>query len=116
MFGHYTYLIYVLAFCLIPTAVFWALAPRFLLRNLRVVALATLIVFAYLGLTDPLAEAWHNWYFSGDRLLGAYMLNFPVEEGLFFLLVPFAIATAALYFISLVQRIEVPAAARGHTD
>ncbi len=104
MFGHYTYLIYVLAFCLVPTAVFWALGFRFLRRNLRVIALTTVVVFAYLCLTDPLAEAWRNWYFSSDRLLGAYMLNFPVEEGLFFLLVPFAISSAALFFLSLYQK------------
>jgi hypothetical protein len=29
-----------------------------------------------------------------------YMLNFPVEEGLFFLLVPIAVATATLFFLS----------------
>ena len=104
MFGHDTYLIYVLVFCLVPTGIFWVLAFRLLRRNLAVIGLSSLIMFAYLCLTDPLAEAWRNWYFPGDRLLGVYMLNFPVEEGLFFLLVPFAVASAALFFISLLQR------------
>ena len=100
MFGHYTYLVYVLVFCLVPTAVFWIIGYRFLRRNLAIIAMAALISFLYLCLTDPLAEAWHNWFFSPDRLLGLYMLNFPVEEGLFFLLVPTAVASAAIFFLS----------------
>jgi lycopene cyclase domain-containing protein len=104
MFGHYTYLVYVLAFCLIPTGVFWAVGFRFLRRNLPVIGLTVLIVFPYMCLTDPFAEAWHNWFFSSDRLLGPYMINFPVEEGLFFLLVPIAVASAALFFLSLTEK------------
>ena len=104
MFGHYTYLIYVLAFCLIPTGVFWALGFRFLRRNLTVVGMTALIMLAYMCLTDPFAEAWHNWFFSPDRLLGVWVINFPVEEGLFFLLVPIAVASATLFFLSLSEK------------
>ena len=100
MLGRYTYLIYVLVFCLIPIAWCWIVGFRFLRRNAVVVALTALIVFVYMCVTDPLAESWRNWYFSSDRLLGAYMLNFPVEEGLFFLLVPLAVASATLVFLS----------------
>ncbi|MGZ6316824.1 MAG: lycopene cyclase domain-containing protein [Anaerolineales bacterium] len=100
MFGRTTYLIYVLAFCLVPTAIFLAIGFRFIRKNLKVLGLTVLVTFAYLCLTDPLAEAWHNWFFTQDRLLGVYMFNFPVEEGLFFLLVPIAVATATLCFLS----------------
>ncbi len=65
------------------------------------VRLTALVVFAYMCLTDPLAEIWRNWTFSPDQLLGIYMLNFPIEEGLFFLLVPLAVASATLVFASL---------------
>ncbi len=100
MFGHFTYLVYVLFFCLIPIAGCWIIGFRFLRRNAVVVGLTTLIIFAYMCLTDPLAEYWRTWYFSGDRLLGRYMLNFPIEEGLFFLLVPLAVASATLVILS----------------
>jgi lycopene cyclase domain-containing protein len=56
-------------------------------------------MFIYLCATDPFAEAWHNWFFSSDRNLGLQVINFPVEEALFFLLVPIAIASATLCFI-----------------
>jgi lycopene cyclase domain-containing protein len=96
----------VLAFCLTPIAVFWALGYRFLRKNWRVVGLTALVIFLYMCLTDPLAEAWRNWFFSSDRILGLYFLNFPIEEGLFFLLVPIAVASATLYFISLRENVK----------
>ena len=99
MFGKYSYLVYVLAFCLVPIGLFWGTSFRVLRKNWKVVGISSLIAFAYLCLTDPFAEAWHNWFFSSDRILGWYILNFPVEEALFFLLVPIAVATATLCFI-----------------
>ena len=116
MFGHYTYLIYVLAFCLIPTGVFWALGFRFLRRNLTVVGMTALIMLAYMCLTDPFAEAWHNWFFSADRLLGVWVINFPLEEGLFFLLVPIAVASATLFFLSLSEKSPNAADMKGKTS
>ena len=104
MFGQYTYIVYLLAFCLIPIGLFWALNFRFLRQNVRVVAMTALIIFIFLCVTDPLAEAWHTWFFSSDRILGWWIINFPFEEGLFFLLVPIAVATSTLTFISLQQR------------
>lgn len=96
MFGHYTYLIDVLVFCVVPIGLMWATNFRFLRMNVRVVGMATLIMFLYLCVTDPFAEAWHNWFFSSDRNLGWQVINFPAEEALFFLLVPIAIASATL--------------------
>ena len=96
MFGQYTYLIYVLGFCLIPIGLLWATNFRFLRRNVRVIGIAALVMFIYLCATDPFAEAWHNWFFSSDRTLGWQVINFPVEEALFFLLVPIAVASATL--------------------
>jgi lycopene cyclase domain-containing protein len=99
VFGQYTYLIYVLVFCLIPIGSMWVINFRFLRDNWKIVAGSALVVFIYLCVTDPFAEAWHNWFFSSDRMLGPQLINFPVEEGLFFLLVPIAIASATLCFI-----------------
>ena len=96
MFGQYTYLIDVLVFCLIPIGILWAANFQFLRRNLRVVGMSALFMFVYLCATEPFAEAWHTWFFSSDRILGWYVINFPVEEALFFLLVPVAIASATL--------------------
>ena len=105
MFGQYTYIIYLLAFCLIPIGLFWATNFRFLRKNVRVVGMTALLIFIFLCMTDPFAEAWHTWFFSSDRILGLWIINFPFEEGLFFLLVPIAVATATLTFISLQERI-----------
>ena len=96
MFGRYTYLIDVLGFCLVPIGLLWAANFQFLRRNLRVVGMASLLMFVYLCATDPFAEAWHNWFFSSDRNLGWQVINFPVEEALFFLLVPIAVSSATL--------------------
>jgi lycopene cyclase domain-containing protein len=105
MFGTSTYLIYVLVFSVIPIAVYWLVSFRFLGRNWRVIGMTALVIFVYMCVTDPLAEAWHNWYFSNDRLLGWWMINFPVEEGLFFLLVPIAVASATLCFIDYREKL-----------
>jgi len=99
MFGRYTYLIDVLVFCLIPISFMWATNFQFLRRNSRVIGMASLVMFTYLCATDPFAEAWHNWFFSSDRILGWYVINFPLEEALFFLLVPIAVASATLCFL-----------------
>jgi lycopene cyclase domain-containing protein len=105
MFGQYTYIAYLLAFCLIPIGFFWATNFRFLRQNVRVVGMTALIIFIYLCVTDPLAEAWHTWFFSNERILGWWIFNFPFEEGLFFLLVPIAVATVTLSFISIQARV-----------
>ena len=99
MFGQYTYLIYVLAFCLLPIGIMWITNFQFLHKNLNVIGMSVLSMFVYLCATDPFAEAWHTWFFSSDRILGWQVINFPVEEALFFLLVPVAIASATLCFI-----------------
>ena len=56
MFGEYTYLIYVLVFCLVPIGFIWAINFRFLRDNWKIVARSALVVFIYLCLTDPFAE------------------------------------------------------------
>lgn len=104
MFGRYTYLIDVLFFCLIPMSILWASNFQFLRRDWKVIGLAVLVTFVYLCATDPLAEAWHNWFFSSDRILGWYVINFPVEEALFFLLVPIDVVSATLCFLRWVDR------------
>ena len=114
MFGRTTYMVYVLVFCLVPIAWCWIVGYRFLCRNASVVGLAALIIFLYMCITDPLAEYWRNWYFSSDRLLGPYLLNFPIEEGLFFLLVPLAVASATLVFLS--TRVRSTGASGQETD
>ena len=105
MFGQSTYFIYLLAFCLVPIGLFWAANFKFLRENARVVGMTALVIFIYLCLTDPLAEDWHTWFFSSDRILGWWVINFPFEEGLFFLLVPIAVASATLCFLSIQARI-----------
>jgi lycopene cyclase domain-containing protein len=65
-----------------------------------VIAGSALVTFVYLCLSDPFAEAWHNWFFSDDRNLGLFIINFPIEEALFFLLVPIAVASATLCSIA----------------
>ena len=104
MFGQYTYLVYLLAFCLIPIGLFSVPNSKFFRKNLKVIGLSALVILIYLCVTDPLAEAWHTWFFSNDRILGFWFINFPVEEGLFFLLVPITVAFATLSFIRYQDR------------
>lgn len=50
-------------------------------------------------IADPFAENWQAWGFSDDKILGLWLFNFPVENILFFILVPIAISSAVLTFI-----------------
>ena len=103
MFGKLTYLVYVLAFCLIPIGLFWSTNFRFLRNNWKVIVGSALVLFTYFCLSDTIAEAWHNWFFSGDRNIGFFILNFPIEEALFFLLVPIAVASATLCSLAWIR-------------
>jgi hypothetical protein len=43
-----------------------------------------------------------------ERITGWWIIDFPVEEGLFFLLAPIAVASAGLSFLYLLNRGEMP--------
>ncbi|MDE3088297.1 MAG: lycopene cyclase domain-containing protein [Chloroflexota bacterium] len=107
MFGQYTYLVYLSVFTFVPIGLFWAVNSQFLRKNLKVIGLSAFIILIYLCVTDPFAEAWHTWFFSSDRILGWWVINFPIEEGMFFLLVPIAVACATLSFIDYQDRAKL---------
>lgn len=99
MFGQFSYLVYMLVFTIIPMAIVWSINWRRLSANLRVILLVGLTGVVYQLTFDPFAESWQAWFFSEDKILGLWLFNFPLENVLFFLLVPIAISSVVLTLI-----------------
>ena len=53
---------------------------------------------------DPFAENWNAWFSSGDKILGVWIFNFPLEQPIFIILVSIAISSAVLTFIYYQER------------
>lgn len=88
-----------LVFTLIPIGILWARYHRFLWLNRKVIGGAMLFGVLYQIVADPFAESWRAWFFTGDKVIGLWVINFPIENTLFFILIPLAIASATLVFI-----------------
>ena len=99
IFGHFSYLVYMLIFTLIPICILWSINFHFLKKNIKVIWMTTVIAIVYQLIVDPFAENWHAWFFSHDKILGVWIFNFPVENILFFVLISVAISSAVLSFI-----------------
>jgi lycopene cyclase domain-containing protein len=93
MFGHYSYLIWMFIFTLLPIGILWTRYGRRLWRNRNVIALVAVIAVLYQLVADPFAEAWHAWSFGNDKILGIWVANFPIENTVFFVLVSIAVSS-----------------------
>lgn len=98
-FGHLTYIIYLVIFTLIPAAIFWAKDFRFLKKNLRVILRICLIAGVYVCIADYFGVKWGTWDYGQDKILGIWVLNFPLEDFLFAVLSSFTVSSAVLSFI-----------------
>lgn len=100
-FGHFSYLVYMLIFTMLPTTILWSINFKFLKRNLKIIILTVSLAVIYQLIADLIAENWQAWFFSNDKILQIWIFNFPLENTLFFILTSFATASAVLTFIHL---------------
>jgi len=105
-FGHFSYLVYMLIFTLTPTAILWSINYKFLKKNLKVILLTVLLAVVYQIIVDPIAESWKAWFFSPDLILGIWIINFPIENTIFFALTSLATSSAVLTFLHFQGRFK----------
>lgn len=106
-FGNFSYLVYMLVFTLIPIGILWINYFHILKKNVKIVLITAGIIVIYQILTDPFAEIWKAWLFSNDKILGLWLINFPIENTLFSALVSIAVSSATLIFIHKLSEKEL---------
>ena len=98
--GHFSYLFYMLIFTLIPIAILWLKEFNFLIKNIKIIFTGIIIAIVYTIISSYFAQRLHAWFFNEDKILGIYILNFPVEDVIFAVLISITIASAVLVFIN----------------
>ena len=98
-FGHFSYLVYMLIFTLIPIGILWVKNFQFLKKNIKIVWMTVFIGVIYQFIIDPFAGSWGTWFFTKEKILGIWILNFPIEDLIFIILILIAISSAVLTFI-----------------
>ncbi len=88
-----------LIFTLLPIMVLWTKFFSRLKKNLRVIIIVSLITLVFQFIADPFAESWQSWYFNPDKSLGIWIINFPIENIIFTVLVSIAISSAIVALI-----------------
>jgi len=63
--------------------------PLGIWRNFRALFASLALILAIFGTWDMLASRMGHWYFNPDGVCGAYIVNLPLEEWLFFIVIPF---------------------------
>lgn len=96
MWGHLTYLGLLLPWALPVIALQWGVGHAALRRRLVPLLLATLLPTGYLVGSDAVALSQGIWTIHGDRVVGLYLGNVPVEEALFFLLTDLMVAQSVI--------------------
>jgi len=99
MLGKFSYLVYMLIFTLVPVGFLWIKKFQFLKKNIKVIFYTVIIGIILQLITDPIALGLNIWSYSPEKVIGIWILGFPIEDVLFFILVPFAISSAVLIFI-----------------
>ena len=61
-------------------------------------------LFFYTLIVSTFAQSWGTWHYSSNRILGIYIVNFPIEDLIFAILVSIAISSGVLVFIYYKQK------------
>ena len=96
--GHFSYLFYMSIFTSIPILILWIKNFSFLKKNLKVFYIMILFSLIY-SITDAIAIHWNAWFFTDAKILGIWIINIPIEDVIFAVLVTIAITSAVLTFI-----------------
>ncbi|MGB4076840.1 MAG: hypothetical protein WBK28_04040 [Minisyncoccia bacterium] len=102
--GKFTYLAYMLVFCLPVLALMWGRKWRLLWANRLVLAITTSAGVLWWFLAEPLVPLWKPWVFGEERILGVWFHYAPIEDLLYALLVPFTIASVVIIFLDSKRR------------
>ena len=99
MFDEFSYLAYMLIFTLTPISILWFRYYQFLWLNRKIIFYTLAFGIVYQLIADPFAEGWRAWFFSDDKVLGLWVLNFPIENVIFVVLISIAISSAVLVLV-----------------
>lgn len=88
-----------LIFTLIPISILWIKNFKFLKKNIKIILIACILGIIHQFVSDPFAESWGAWFFNSEKILNVWILNFPLENVIFVILVSFVISSAVLTFI-----------------
>lgn len=97
--GHWSYLIYMLAFTIPPLIIVWAKKYSFLLKNWRIIIGQISIGIFYLFIPNVFAHNWNAWFFDPQKTLDIRIVNFPIEDAPYEIIVITLITSATLVFI-----------------
>ena len=97
---HLTYLAMLLPWALLVVLGQWVIGADALRRRIRLLLLVVVPATAYLIGTDAVALSQGIWTIHRDRVVGLYLGNVPLEEGLFFLLTNLMVVQGIVLFNS----------------
>ena len=95
----FEFLFYMCIFTLPPVIICWALHHDYLKKNIKVIYSMIILSVIYQLISDPFAEGWNAWYFSKEKSLGFWIINFPIENTIFIIIIAVAISSNVLVFL-----------------
>jgi len=99
MFGNFSYLAWMLIFCVPALSWLWMRHFTLLIRNKKVLLVTIGTGLLWWAVADPLASALHPWFYSSDRILGPWLLGGPIEDAPYAVLVSLVISTGVIVAI-----------------
>ncbi len=97
--GHWSYLIYMLAFTVPPLVIVWVKKYSFLKKNWRIIFWQLIIGCTYLLIPNIVAHQWGAWFFDPRKTLDMSVVNFPIEDIPYEIIVVTLITSATLVFV-----------------
>ncbi len=93
MFGHYSYILWMLIFTSIPIGILWTRHGGILWKNRKVIGVVAILGILYWIIGGTVAIEWHTWFYNPDEIIGVSIGNFPIEDMLFIVLITVAISS-----------------------
>lgn len=100
MFGHFSFLINMCFFTIIPIIIIWGMHFNFLRTKLKLIGKFVLVALLFQVVADLFAIYWKAWLFVGDKNLGITIINFPIEDIIFVVLIMIVISSVVLVLTS----------------
>ena len=105
-FGNFSYLAYMLIFTIPPISFIWIKHFKILKKNIKTIFSLMSIGLVLALISDPIANWTDSWFFTKEKILGIYVINFPIEDIIFVLLVSFAISSAIIGFVYSKEKVK----------
>ena len=88
-----SYLLGLVAVVLLPMLILWAIYFKTLKRYMRIYVVAVVCALAISVPWDLISVREQIWYFTEPQIIGFWLLGLPIEEWLFYVIVPLLFAT-----------------------